>query len=287
MTRPDVSPESVTLVKVPAAGVVAPTVPLIFILAVPVRFVTVPDDGVPSAPPFVTKAPEDPTLTPRAVATPVPRPVIDPTAGVTVVFPAAVISPFPFTVKVPTCVAEPNDPTFAFTVASVPAAVTLPDPSNDGDVYVKSPVMDIVLPVARAVAVVAFPDKAAVMVPAEKLPELSRMTSADAVFALATPVPVAVPLMTGVVSTALVRVLFVSVWLVVLSTVMLVSMAMDVPVMAMPLPPVNDPCPAVCAKVTASVPKAGLFTPLYAHVVFVCVVPELTKIESPVSTSAL
>jgi hypothetical protein len=42
--------------------------------AVPVRFVTVPLEGVPSAPPFVTTAPDDPTLTASAVATSVPRP---------------------------------------------------------------------------------------------------------------------------------------------------------------------------------------------------------------------
>ena len=43
----------------------------------PVAFVRVPDDGVPSAPPLVTKAPADPTLTPRAVTTPVPGTVIE------------------------------------------------------------------------------------------------------------------------------------------------------------------------------------------------------------------
>lgn len=66
------------------------------------------------------------------VATPVPRPVMEPTAGVTVVFPEAVISPLPLTVKVPTWVAEPKEPTFAFTVARVVAKlfaldVTSPD----------------------------------------------------------------------------------------------------------------------------------------------------------------
>lgn len=40
----------------------------------PVALVNVPDEGVPSAPPLVTKAPEDPTFTARAVATLVPRP---------------------------------------------------------------------------------------------------------------------------------------------------------------------------------------------------------------------
>ena len=46
-----------TVVNLPVVAVVAPTVPLILILAVPVRFVTVPLDGVPSAPPL-TKLPD-------------------------------------------------------------------------------------------------------------------------------------------------------------------------------------------------------------------------------------
>jgi hypothetical protein len=39
----------------------------------PVAFVSVPPDGVPNAPPLMTGAPAVPTLTPRAVAMPVPR----------------------------------------------------------------------------------------------------------------------------------------------------------------------------------------------------------------------
>jgi hypothetical protein len=53
-------------------AVVAPTVPLILIDAVPVKFVTTPADGVPRSPPLTTKAPAEPVLTPRAVKTPVP-----------------------------------------------------------------------------------------------------------------------------------------------------------------------------------------------------------------------
>ena len=34
-----------------------------------------PLDGVPSAPPFTTNAPDEPVLTPKAVATPVPNPL--------------------------------------------------------------------------------------------------------------------------------------------------------------------------------------------------------------------
>ena len=71
------SPEAVRLVKLPVFGVVAPTVPLILIEAVPVRLVTVPDEGVPNAPPFTTNAPDDPVLTPRAVTTPVPVVTVD------------------------------------------------------------------------------------------------------------------------------------------------------------------------------------------------------------------
>lgn len=73
-----VKPEKVVVddaervVKAPVVGVVAPTVPLILIEAVPVRFVTVPELGVPRAPPFTTKAPAVPVLTPNAAVTPVP-----------------------------------------------------------------------------------------------------------------------------------------------------------------------------------------------------------------------
>src|SRR6185436_7698163 len=41
----------------------------------PVALVSVPLDGVPSAPPLTTNAPAVPTLTPKAVSTPVPAPV--------------------------------------------------------------------------------------------------------------------------------------------------------------------------------------------------------------------
>lgn len=62
----------VTEVNAPVLGVVAPTVPLMLMLAVPVRFVTVPLDGVPKAPPLTTNAPAVPVFTPKAVTTPVP-----------------------------------------------------------------------------------------------------------------------------------------------------------------------------------------------------------------------
>jgi hypothetical protein len=70
------NPDATRLVNWPAAGVVAPTVPFILILAVPVKLVTVPLVGVPSAPPLTTNAPEEPTETPRAVNTPVPVVVV-------------------------------------------------------------------------------------------------------------------------------------------------------------------------------------------------------------------
>jgi hypothetical protein len=69
--------DDVSVVNAPVPGVVAPTVPLMLILAVPVRLVTVPLEGVPNAPLNVTKAPAEPTLTPRAVTTPVPVVVVD------------------------------------------------------------------------------------------------------------------------------------------------------------------------------------------------------------------
>ena len=75
-----VPPEIVTVLEVdsvvnaPVLAVVAPTVPLMLMEAVPVRFVTVPDEGVPNTPPLITGAPAEPTLTAKAVATPVPSP---------------------------------------------------------------------------------------------------------------------------------------------------------------------------------------------------------------------
>jgi hypothetical protein len=50
-----------------------------------------PDAGVPSGPPFTRTDPTEPVLIAKAVATPVPRPVIEPIAGVIVVLVADVI----------------------------------------------------------------------------------------------------------------------------------------------------------------------------------------------------
>ena len=86
----------------------------------------------------------------RNVATPVPSPVILPTAGVMVDALAASTSPFAFTVKATDCVADPKLPTFELTVASVPAAVTGALPLKLTD-QVRSPEILI----ARAVVSVA------------------------------------------------------------------------------------------------------------------------------------
>lgn len=80
VTRPLVKPlfvtdVAVTEVNAPVVAVVAPTVPLILIEAVPVRLVTVPLEGVPNTPPLTTTAPAEPTLTAKAVATLVPKPL--------------------------------------------------------------------------------------------------------------------------------------------------------------------------------------------------------------------
>src|SRR4051812_35774480 len=74
-----------------ATPVPSPLTPVL--MGRPVALVNVPLEGVPSAPPLITNAPAEPTFTPRAVATPVPRPVMLPTAGVQVVWPAAVSRP--------------------------------------------------------------------------------------------------------------------------------------------------------------------------------------------------
>jgi hypothetical protein len=78
--------DALSVVKAPVVAVVAPTVPLMLIEAVPVRLVTVPLEGVPNAPLNNTGAPADPVLTARAVATPVPRPDIPVDIGRPVAF---------------------------------------------------------------------------------------------------------------------------------------------------------------------------------------------------------
>ena len=94
-----------------------------------------------------------------------------------------VIKPFALTVMTGIDVVEPNAPTFPLTVARVSAAETAAVPSTDVRDAVASPVSERVRGVAHAVAVDAFPVNAALIVPAVKLPEASRFTSVDAVFA--------------------------------------------------------------------------------------------------------
>src|ERR1035437_1949795 len=89
---------------------------------------------------------------------------------------------------------------------------------------------------------------------------------------LATPPPV----MTGEV-----RVLFVSVCTVVLSTVTEVSIAIDAPVIVTPFPAVLTPGPAECTKEIEVVPMVGESIPLYVQVVAANVEPAVMKIESP------
>ena len=79
-------PLNVPVVPATVVGVVAPTVPLMLIDAVPVRLVTVPLDGVPSAPLKSTGAPALPVLMASAVAMPVPRPLMPVEIGMPVAF---------------------------------------------------------------------------------------------------------------------------------------------------------------------------------------------------------
>lgn len=68
-------PEPVALLARPVATPVPrPLTPVE--MGNPVAFVSVPLEGVPSAPPFTTKAPAVPVFTPRAVRTPVPVVVV-------------------------------------------------------------------------------------------------------------------------------------------------------------------------------------------------------------------
>src|SRR5215472_977399 len=67
---------SVLLLAIPVPPLAAGRIPVTPVVSgKPVRFVAVPDDGVPSAPFNRTTAPADPVLTASAVATPVPNPL--------------------------------------------------------------------------------------------------------------------------------------------------------------------------------------------------------------------
>ena len=108
-----ICPDALTVVNAPVVGVVAPTVPLILMDAVPVRFVTVPLLGVPNAPPLTTNAPALPVLTANAVATPVPNPLTPVEIGKPVAF---------------VSVAELGVPKAGVTRVGLVAKTTLPDP---------------------------------------------------------------------------------------------------------------------------------------------------------------
>lgn len=74
--------------------------------AVPEIFVPTKADGVPAFPLNVMNAPAEPTLTARAVATPVPSPVIPPTATLVAVAAFPLIDPTIVCPKVATPVLE-------------------------------------------------------------------------------------------------------------------------------------------------------------------------------------
>ena len=64
---------SVALLLTPVPPLAAGRIPVTPVVSgKPVALVSVPEEGVPSAPPLTTKAPAEPVLTPSAVTTPVP-----------------------------------------------------------------------------------------------------------------------------------------------------------------------------------------------------------------------
>ena len=105
-----------TLVTGPVKLAFVVTVPAVRPVAVPVRLVATPLDGVPSAPPLMTGAPAVPTFTPSAVGKPVPRPVM-PDSGAVAALPEIEIGHVP-DVPVPVSGAPPR---FAKPLAAVVA----------------------------------------------------------------------------------------------------------------------------------------------------------------------
>ncbi len=65
------------LLAVCNAVVVAALPPIFNAVAVPVKLVATPDDGVPNAPSKLTNAPALPIFSPSAVSTPVPNVIVD------------------------------------------------------------------------------------------------------------------------------------------------------------------------------------------------------------------
>ena len=123
--------------------------------AVPDTFVIVPDEGVPNAPPFTTGAPAEPTLTAKAVATPVPRPEIPVDTGRPVQLvsvpedgvPKAGVTNVGLVAK--TKAPEPVSPVTAaakFALDGVPKKVATPVPSPEIPVATGSPVAFVRVP---------------------------------------------------------------------------------------------------------------------------------------------
>jgi len=146
-TRATTAP--VIVVNAPVVGVVAPTVPLMLMDAVPVKFVTVPEDGVPNAPPLTTGEPAVPILTAKAVATPVPRPLTPVLMGRPVAFVKVTLVGVPrIGVTNVGVVAKTKDPEPVSSVTAearladdgVPRKVATPVPSPDTPVEIGRPV---------------------------------------------------------------------------------------------------------------------------------------------------
>lgn len=113
--------KTAALVEVSSVIAVLVAFPAVKLAAVPVAFVRTIDEGVPPAPLSVTNAPADPTFVVSAVDTPVPNPVMLPTAGVTVAELAAVMRPFTSHVRTGVAVELPALPAVT-TDVSVSAA---------------------------------------------------------------------------------------------------------------------------------------------------------------------
>jgi hypothetical protein len=88
-------------------------------------------------------------------------------------------------------------------LAIVAAAVTFPDPLNAGDVQVTSPVIAIVLPVAKTVAVAAFP----VQLPDEPVVFWSPVLLTPGKFMFTEPLKLTPPMVLAVASTVAVAAL--------------------------------------------------------------------------------
>jgi hypothetical protein len=124
-------PTDVRLVPPLAMGKV-PVTPVV--KGKPVTLVSVPLEGVPSAPPLTTNAPDDPTFTARAVATLVPRP----DTPVDIGKPVALVN-----------VAE----------TGVPRAVTLPDALSCGDREAAIVSITFLVPAENVTAAPPFEDE--------------------------------------------------------------------------------------------------------------------------------